>query len=253
MNQDLDNYYDENNEEYAPIIVETAESSKYTKEQKEQVIQEQKKKKIRHDSESEEENQQNEDQKKLDAFRSKINKALDQEDNQPETVYRDALGRKVSARELLNQQKTKKDKIEELKIQNQERIDQWGKGLKQKEDKQNQKEAIKNAKNELYVGEYAISKQTEIELMKQTRFNDPMQNLIDKEDQKITQAKLNLGKNFCRLQCKFPPVSNRFNILPGHMWDGVDRGNQFEARYFDMLNKKKDRARKAHVNDVAQI
>lgn len=30
------------------------------------------------------------------------------------------------------------------------------------------------------------------------------------------------------------------------MWDGVDRGNGAEKRYFNMVNLKKDRANKAH-------
>lgn len=30
------------------------------------------------------------------------------------------------------------------------------------------------------------------------------------------------------------------------MWDGVDRGNGAEKRYFNMVNSKKDKAVKAH-------
>jgi len=30
------------------------------------------------------------------------------------------------------------------------------------------------------------------------------------------------------------------------MWDGVDRGNGAEKRYFNMVNTKKDKAAKAH-------
>ena len=32
---------------------------------------------------------------------------------------------------------------------------------------------------------------------------------------------------------------NRYNVRPGYRWDGVDRGNGFEKRYFRSLNAKK--------------
>ncbi len=34
------------------------------------------------------------------------------------------------------------------------------------------------------------------------------------------------------------PFFNRFNIRPGHRWDGVDRGNGFETRVFHMRQQK---------------
>lgn len=41
-------------------------------------------------------------------------------------------------------------------------------------------------------------------------------------------------------KCKFPSQANRFEIEPGHRWDGVDRGNGYERKWVEKEHAKSD-------------
>lgn len=101
------------------------------------------------------------------------------------------------------------------------RLGQWEKGLKQAD----KKELIS-------FGKADISDDYKIELAQREMFDDPMRQiktLIQEENEKPLFV------------CKYSGPGNRFGIKPGHRWDGVVRGNNFEFKYIEHKNTEKDK------------
>ena len=84
------------------------------------------------------------------------------------------------------------------------------------------------------------------ELKEKVRFGDPLK-LIKSSNMKssvnqqtyrvITTAS---GYRYLLPRCKFPGTVNRFNVEPGHRWDGVDRSNGYERRWIEKENSSRD-------------
>ncbi|XP_025067732.1 BUD13 homolog, partial [Alligator sinensis] len=161
--------------------------------------------------------------------RDRSNKHLEDESQNAETVFRDKSGRKRD----LTQERLEQQKKAEEKARKDEQYAKWGKGLAQsKQQQQNVEDAIKEMQKPL--ARYIDDQELDQMLREQEREGDPMANFIKKRKTKESKDK----KEKPRYSGPAPPL-NRFNIWPGHRWDGVDRSNGFEQKRFARLASKK--------------
>ncbi|XP_063167035.1 BUD13 homolog [Candoia aspera] len=160
---------------------------------------------------------------------SNSSKHLEDASQHAKTVFRDETGRKRDLkREWLEQCKRA-----EGKSQREEQYAQWGKGLAQsRQQQQNVEDAVKEMQKPLarYIDDEDLDKL----LREQEREGDPMADFVRKKKAKEGRD----GKEKAKYNGPAPPL-NRFNIWPGYRWDGVDRSNGFEKKRFARIASKK--------------
>ncbi|XP_060535186.1 BUD13 homolog [Cylas formicarius] len=118
--------------------------------------------------------------------------------------------------------------------ENKEKYDRWGKGLKQVE-AQGVKIAEELHEMSKPLARYADDEDLEKYLKEQEREGDPMLAYIRKKKKKVA---IESGKPM-KPQFEGEYMPNRFLIAPGYRWDGVDRSNGYEKKYFDIQNSRK--------------
>lgn len=154
---------------------------------------------------------------------------LAEESRHSKTIYRDKSGRKRDLeREWLEQRQKA-----EASSERDEQYARWGKGLAQeRQQQQNVEDAIKEMQKPL--ARYIDDQDLDRMLREQEREGDPMAALIKKRKARAGKEK----KEKPRYNGPAPPL-NRFNIWPGHRWDGVDRSNGFEQQRFARMADKR--------------
>ncbi|ORX39961.1 Pre-mRNA-splicing factor of RES complex-domain-containing protein [Kockovaella imperatae] len=140
-----------------------------------------------------------------------------------QTIHRDASGRIIDVEKLKEEEKKR---VEEEKRKEREK-EEWTKGMTQR------KEREERAREELEmrdkdVSRFADDAKMNKELKEVERWNDPASEFLTKKKKK--------QKGPRRPKCQFSMIPNRFNIAPGFRWDGVDRSNGFEKKFFQYQN-----------------
>jgi pre-mRNA-splicing factor CWC26 len=147
-----------------------------------------------------------------------------------ETIYRDASGRIINVAMKRAEMRAKAE-AEERKMADELEA---RKGDVQRREKEERKQALEDAKV-MGVARYADDKALNEELKEVERWNDPMAKMVGTSTSKSKKGKKG-GKTY---QGAFEP--NRYGIRPGWRWDGVDRSNGFEKKWFAARNKQKNR------------
>jgi pre-mRNA-splicing factor CWC26 len=143
-----------------------------------------------------------------------------------ETVYRDATGRRIdislrraeARRELDEKARKEREKIEEQK------------GDVQRLQQHKRREELDEARF-MPLARTVDDEEMNAELKEKERWNDPAAQFL--APKKATKSKT--GKPIY----KGSWAPNRYGIAPGYKWDGVDRGNGWEAERFKAGNRAK--------------
>lgn len=154
-----------------------------------------------------------------------------------EIVVRDRRGRNKAFESEVEDERRKAEADEVRKRE----YDRWGKGLKQIEDLEKRyKEHMHEASKPL--ARMADDEDLQDHLRHQERLDDPMlEYMRKKKDDESRKKGVEVKPKYLG---QFP--DNRFNIRPGYRWDGVDRSNGYEKKYFSMINSKKSQEEEAY-------
>nr|XP_002132143.1 BUD13 homolog isoform X1 [Ciona intestinalis] len=159
-------------------------------------------------------------------------------------VYREkGTGKRIDKEK---EQKEKDEKAEKRR-QKEEKYSRWGGGVKQAELKAS---AVADTIHESNKPLARYNDDEDLETMRRAemRAEDPMAEYFARKKKKESGNKPDLPKY------RGPaPAPNRFNIMPGYRWDGLDRSNGFEKKYYENISNKqalKDEFYKWSVGDM---
>eukprot|EP01080_Neovahlkampfia_damariscottae_P011018 gene11018-3724_t len=141
-----------------------------------------------------------------------------------QTVFRDKEGRIISQEEYekIHEKKKKKDFVIQKDFE-------WNGGLVQKQNQQIAEDNFLRTISKPFATHEGEDSDYENELKDQIREGDPMAHLVSKKKKK--------KKKNQRPEYEGSYLPNRYGIKPGHLWDGVNRSNGFEKKFFQQQSK----------------
>jgi pre-mRNA-splicing factor CWC26 len=147
-----------------------------------------------------------------------------------ETAYRDAAGNRIDI--SIRRAQARKAAME---AEQKERLAKEAlKGDIQKMEARKRRERVEDAKF-MPLARTIDDEELNRELKEQGRWNDPMMRFLGDTRRRMHQAP---GKKSSHPVYPGPAPPNRYGIRPGYRWDGVDRGNGFEAERFKAFNRR---------------
>ncbi|KIV90111.1 hypothetical protein PV10_07452 [Exophiala mesophila] len=182
----------------------------------------------------------------------KSKKKHDGDDDVPEeeqTIYRDATGRRIDL--TLKRAEARRAELEKIAAEKKAREDAMGDV--QRRQKEERKQELEDAKF-LTLGRSADDHDMNEQLKTVVRWDDPMAAYMaskraeEGDDVADGDGRARNGKGAVTKGGKTKTVQkkvyqgsappNRYGILPGWRWDGVDRGNGFEKEWFQARGRK---------------
>ncbi|TXT07265.1 hypothetical protein VHUM_03435 [Vanrija humicola] len=156
------------------------------------------------------------------------------------TVHRDQSGRVLDVNELRDAARREEEEERRKEAERKE----WGKGLLQREERE------KRAREERKMGERDVARRADDEEMnremrEEERWNDPAAKFL------TVEKKSKRGPRYPTYKGPFAP--NRFGIVPGYRWDGVDRSTGFEKKYFQAQNAAARRTLEANAYSMEDM
>ena len=188
--------------------------------------------------------------RELEELKSREKRLLNRTDDEAlgrhaKTVYRDRGTGKIRDMEAEASVQIKPDKDEE---ERQAKYKEWSRGLKQRqEQKSRAQEDMKEMEKPL--ARYQDDQDRDKYLKDRELQEDPMLQFIRKRKEKEEVKAASSRGEVLLVKPKYSgpaaPV-NRFGILPGYRWDGVDRSNGFEKKLMEKSNETLARQEEAY-------